>query len=780
MNEQLRVLILEDRPDDAVLINRELRRGGLPYSAKQVETKEDFLYELEHQHPDLILSDHALPSFSGDAALALAQERCPNVPFVFVTGSLGEERAVDVLKKGAWDYVLKDHLGTHLVPAVRRALRIAEERQDRQKAQRELRESEDRFRTLQDGVKDYAIFMLDERGRVASWSHSAEQIIGYPSEEILGKDFACFYGAAEIESGEPAAHLRVASEEGRFEQEGQRLRKGGQAFWASVIITALRDEGGGLRGFTHVTRDITEKRRAEDAVRQSNNRKQAILETALDAILGLDEQGVVQEWNRAAEHLFGYPACEAIGRRMDELIVPAGLRERYGGRLAEYLLTGAGSLLGRPIEMMVQRADGTQFPVEMALTRIPNESPPVYTAFVHDLTARKRVEEDLRKSEERYRMLVENVEDYAIYLLDAQGRVASWNAGTERLEGYRPDEIIGQHFSRFFRPEDVRSGLPESELKAAETQGIHRGEGWRLRKDGSRFWAHVVLTALRDTEGNLYGFSKVTRDMTKQKEAEEHIWQLNEGLERRVLERTAQLAAANQELEAFSYSVSHDLRAPLRHIMGFAEILQRNEAGHLEEESGRHLQTIVEAAGRMSRLIDDLLDFSRISTTPMRFVPVDLNQVLTRVVQDLRPDCADRQVQWAIGPLPQVSGDPSLLRQVLFNLLANALKFTRTRNPAHIQVGAVESPEEWTIAIRDNGVGFDMQYASKLFGVFQRLHGADEFEGTGIGLANVRRIIARHGGRTWGEATPGSGATFFITLPKASLPKEGGLLRGVS
>jgi two-component system, sensor histidine kinase and response regulator len=240
----------------------------------------------------------------------------------------------------------------------------------------------------------------------------------------------------------------------------------------------------------------------------------------------------------------------------------------------------------------------------------------------------------------------------------------------------------------------------------------------------------------------------------------------NAALERRVRERTAELEAANSELEAFSYSVSHDLRAPLRHINGFAELLAESVATTLSETDRHYLNLILNSVGKMSRLIDDLLDFSRMGRAEMRRTQVNLHDLVEKVIEELQPETEGRNIVWKKGLLPQVQADPSLLRQVFSNLLFNAIKYTRPRNPAEIEIGCKIEPEETVIFVRDNGVGFDMQYADKLFGVFQRLHSEEEFEGTGIGLANVRRIIGRHGGRTWAQGKVNEGATFYFSLPR--------------
>jgi PAS domain S-box-containing protein len=370
-----------------------------------------------------------------------------------------------------------------------------------------------------------------------------------------------------------------------------------------------------------------------------------------------------------------------------------------------------------------------------------------------DITEQKKAEEALKASEERFRLIVSNIKDYAIIVLNPEGQIISWNGAAQRIKGYQADEILGRHFSVFYPPEDIAARKPEIELKTAREEGRFEDESWRVRKDGSRFCANVVVTPLRDDAGALHGFVKITRDVTERRRAEQEI-----------LRRSLELEAANKELEAFSYSVSHDLRAPLRGIEGFSQALHEDYHQRLDDTAKDYLRRIRAATQRMGELIDDLLNLSRVTRAEMYKEPIDLTKLANEVVQELETREPQRTVSLKIAEGMRAEGDSRLVRVALQNLIGNAWKFTSKKDDAEIEFGQQSSNGTRTFFIRDNGAGFEQSYASRLFGAFQRLHGSNEFPGSGIGLATVQRIIHRHGGSVWAEGSVNHGATIYFTF----------------
>ncbi|MCW5669351.1 MAG: PAS domain S-box protein [Hydrogenophaga sp.] len=488
----------------------------------------------------------------------------------------------------------------------------------------------DRFQLLVEAVQDYGIFMLDPSGRVMSWNAGAERIKGYRADEVIGKHFSMFYPASERERQWPEHELKLATAVGKYEEEGWRVRKDGTPFWANVVITAMRDAQGTLTGFGKVTRDLTERRAHEQALRQS---------------------------------------------------------------------------------------------------------------------------------EERFRLLIEGVRDYAIYMLDPEGIIQSWNSGAEDIKGYTASEVIGKHYSMFFRQEDMLAGRPAQELQDALQHGRTEDEGWRVRKDGSTFWANIIVTPIHGADGALLGFAKVTRDMSersKLRELEHSLKRMNE----------------------FLAMLAHELRNPLAPIRNAVSILQ------LEGSPSPTLRTSRDMIDRqlthLTRLIDDLLDAGRLTSGKIRIRPerVSFNQVAARAIEAVRPSMDARGQAFDVD-IPSarvwVNADEIRLAQVLQNLLGNASKFTPIGGT--IKLSARVSGSRLRVEVADNGEGIPAASIQDIFALFSQGDGiaASRQSGLGIGLALARSIVEMHGG-TISATSPGLGlgSVFHVELPGASMDEQAG------
>lgn len=382
---------------------------------------------------------------------------------------------------------------------------------------------------------------------------------------------------------------------------------------------------------------------------------------------------------------------------------------------------------------------------------------------------RRRVEQELRQARDHLQIEVAERTQHAslldlthdsIFVRDMDFIITYWNRGAQELYGWKPEEAIGKHSQRLMQT--VFPVPLEEILEVLLRTGRWDGELQRTTPNGAKVVVASRWSLRRDEQGQPAAILETSNDISDQKHREQEIQNLNRELTR----RSGELEAANKELEAFAYSISHDLRAPLRHMAGYGELLQKKAAALLDEKSNRYILMILDSAKRMGTLIDDLLAFSRIGRAETQRTLVSLPQLAQEALNEVRPEAQGRDISWKIGPLPELYGDRSMLRLVMVNLFSNAVKFTRTRPHAEIEIGCAQgNGEDVVVFVRDNGVGFDMKYANKLFGVFQRLHQADTFDGTGIGLATVQRIIHRHGGKVWAEGVVDQGATFYFSTP---------------
>jgi PAS domain S-box-containing protein len=403
---------------------------------------------------------------------------------------------------------------------------------------------------------------------------------------------------------------------------------------------------------------------------------------------------------------------------------------------------------------------GREIPLEISFGELVKNEKHLFTGIVRDITERKQTEEVVRSAEKRYRTTLDNMQE-GCQIIGFDWRYLYLNDVAARHGRRAKQELLGHTMMEMY-PGIEKTPMFTELQRCMKERAPYSMENEFAYPDGSKAWFHLNFEPVPE------GIFILTTDITKEKLQEEELKRHREHLEELVKERTAQLEMANKELEAFSYSVSHDLRAPLRHIDGFADLLSKHATSTLDDKGKRYVKTISESAKHMGVLIDELLVFSRMGRAEMRTTKIKLEPLVKETIKNLYQETTARAIKWTIDPLPEAEADPSMLRLVFQNIIGNALKYTRPRDVAEIHIGSTTDAHEHVLFVRDNGVGFDMQYVDKLFGVFQRLHTADEFEGTGIGLANVRRIIHRHGGRTWAEGKIDEGATFYFSLPNHS------------
>jgi PAS domain S-box-containing protein len=505
-------------------------------------------------------------------------------------------------------------------------------------------------------------------------------------------------------------------------------------------------------------RDIRRRESVEAALRESQARLQAILDNTNAVIYVKDLDSRYLLANRGFEKALGVSRDQVIGRRVHDLLPPA-----VADDFAEHDRQVLGATHALTFEESIPGTNGsahTYISVKSAL-RHADGSAYAICGISTDITDLKKAEAERTRLRTFLDSIIENL-PHMVFVKDAQElRFVRFNKAGESLLGFSRRDLIGKNDYDFFPKEEADFFTSKDREVLASGQQLDIPEEPIQTKSGESRVLHTKKVPILDAGGRAMYLLGISEDITERRRIEQCLADLNEGLRH----RTEELEATNQELEAFSYSVSHDLRAPLRHIAGFADLLKREAGDALDEKSQRYIEKIVGAATRMGQLIDDLLVFSRMGRAQMRHTSVDLAHLVNEIVAELKEEAKDRTIEWRIEPLPVVRGDPAMLRVALMNLLSNAVKYTRPRPVAIIEVGTESREEGVVVHVRDNGVGFEGQYRHKLFGVFQRLHRPEEFEGTGIGLANVRRIIHRHGGTTWAEGEAGSGACFYFSLP---------------
>jgi PAS domain S-box-containing protein len=504
-------------------------------------------------------------------------------------------------------------------------------------------------------------------------------------------------------------------------------------------------------------------RELQRALDESELRYRAVVDSAFDAIISIDDRNLITEFNPGAEAMFGWTRRQVIGRDLAETIIPVALRENHRRGLARHLASPDTVKARARLQLAAMHSSGREFPIEMAVCRIAGGVSPRFTAIIRDISAR-RAEMDLRRSEARFRDLTELSADW-FWEQDENFRFVGMKGSPFPLLVPPYSNILGK--TRWDLPGTPILGTWDDHRRTLERRETFREfEVQRVGEDGSPRVLSLSGAPVFDDDGRFTGYRGVGRDITARHRAEAEVERLNAELEARVKQRTAELEAVNAELEAFSYSIAHDLRSPLTSIDGFSYTLSELYGAVLDEPGRHYLDRIRAGVRNMSDLTDAMLSLARLSRVKLRSERVDLATLARATVAQLREAQPQRDATLEAPEHLYARGDPRLLAQVVANLVGNAWKFSGSKAQTHITVASRRGEAGETVYyVADRGAGFDMAYAARLFGAFQRLHGASEFEGTGIGLALVQKIVLRHGGRIWADSSPGAGATFFFTLP---------------
>jgi PAS domain S-box-containing protein len=606
-----------------------------------------------------------------------------------------------------------------------------------------------------------ALILVNKEGKIAFANQQTQKLFGYSRNELIGQNIEILIPPRFAKGHPTQRNMFFSSPEPRSMGAGRdlfALRKDNTEFPVEIGLNPVVTVDGTLVLAAII--DITERKKFEE--------KQAlyasIVNSSDDAIISKDLNGVVTSWNKGAEKVFGYSPSEIIGKQISLLIPP-----RLRGEEIEILAKIKNGQNVDHYETERIRKDGQTIYASLTISPIKDLYGNIIGAskIARDITEREVAEESLRKSLKEVSDYKFALDEAAIVAITDQGGIINHvNENFCKISKYSRAELLGKDHRI------INSGYHPKEFVRDLWVTIANGKIWRgelknRAKDGTYYWVDTTIVPFLNEVGKPYQYLAIRADITQRKKAEEEIKALNENLEQKIIERTAQLQFANQELESFSYSVAHDLRSPLRGMHGYATMLKEDYGVLLDDEGQRLLGELEYNAKKMGSLIDDLLTFSKLSRKEINKSLIDMNELVNGLLIEISKSQPNSAI-FKIEKLHPVTADAPLMKHVMTNLLSNAVKYSSKTEKPMIEIKSREENDMVIYSVKDNGVGFDMEFAGKLFGVFQRLHSDEEFEGTGVGLAIAQRIVNRHGGQIWAESTEGKGATFYFSLPGAN------------
>jgi len=630
MSGKIKILIVEHDPNDIELIQYELKKGGIIYISEIVQNEKEYDNALKNFIPDIILSDYSIPSFSGLAAFEIKEKISPLTPFIFVSGTIGEENSIELIKNGVTDFVLKDKLFS-LTIKVKRALKEAQEKEQKIETDEKLKKSEAKFRQL--------------------------------------------------------------------------------------------------------------------------------MESSTDALIGANKEGKIVYANKEATILFGYSTDELLNNKI-EMLLPGRFRERHEGYRTGFQANPVTREMGKAgLPLYGRRKDESEFATEISLKSIETEEGLVVMSVIRNITEKKKAEENLKQSENRFRELFESAPESLVVVDNTTLTFVKFNANAVKLFKYSAEEFIKigpLDISPLFQPDGRLSEEKAKEFMINLMKGDNPVFEWLVvDANGKEIICEVRLTLLSNINESQHLASFI--DITERKNTEKKIEQQNK-----------ELAASNMELEQFAYVASHDLQEPLRMVSSFLNLVEKRMDGQLDDTSRQYIHFAVDGAKRMKTLIQDLLLYSRVDTNKENFTATDLNDVMQYVNHLLEEDIKKNRAVITVKPMPVISANKTLISQLFVNLVSNALKYHGDKEP-EIEVGCTEEPGKWIFYVKDNGIGIDPKFFDKIFIIFQRLHTKNEYSGTGIGLAICKKIVETHKGRIWVESEAGKGSTFYFSIPKQNV-----------